>query len=126
MIGNPRLGPSGPAIALLSSPGSYDNGNSGAAASIDWSRGPAQKIVATANCTLDLVESLPEGESCRMMLQVQQDATGSRLIVLPFVKTTNNSDLVFSTTAGRFDLVDIYWDGHTATASFFAKNITPS
>lgn len=122
----PRQSASGPRIALPGAPGNYDNGVSGSAKQIDWSRGPAQKITVNANCTLDLFAGLVEGESCRLMLTVQQDATGNRIVVIPFLKTANNADLVFSTTAGRYDLVELFWDGHNLAGAFFAKNLSPS
>ena len=57
----------------------YDNGNSGAAKTIDFANGYAQKITLTADCTLTITApaSTKPGQ---MRLRVIQDGTGSRML----------------------------------------------
>jgi len=58
----------------------YDNGDGGAAATIDWSNGDTQKITLTANCTLTFT-NVKEGQY--LTLYVIQDGTGSRTLTYP-------------------------------------------
>lgn len=60
--------------------GVKDNGNSGAAKTIDWRLSNIQKIVLTGNCTLTFTAP---SNGAGLTLLVTQDATGGRDITLP-------------------------------------------
>lgn len=107
-----RQAPSGPVVALPGNVPEYQNGNSGAGqAFVDWSRGPAQKIVLTGNATLQLYRGLTAGEPTWLQLKVQQDGTGSRVPTLQAVFTPGGTPLTFSTAPGSTDILSLYYDG---------------
>jgi len=86
-----------------------NNGNSGAAKTIDWTYGNRQKVTLTNNCTLTFTE--PQAIS-GLLLKVVQDATGSRTITLPSeVKWPSGTVPTLTTTAGHIDLISLYYDG---------------
>lgn len=83
----------------------YDNGNSGAAATISLTNGNIQKITLTAACTITLT-SPPSGTYRSLMLFVFQDATGSRTITWPASVHWGTSGVpVLSTAAGKMDKI---------------------
>lgn len=59
----------------------YDNGNSGAALTVSFANGYAQKITLTADCTLTITPPASSRPGV-MRLRVIQDATGSRALGL--------------------------------------------
>lgn len=125
MHGIPRRAPSGPTLELVTAPAQYANGNSNAAIALDWNRGPSQTVTLNSPTpVIDLVTSLPRGESARMTLRVQQDGTGNRVPTFtPHVYTAGGTPLVFSTAPSAYDLVDLYWDGQLLSMNFFAQNL---
>lgn len=107
-----RQSPSGSVVALPGNVPEYANGNSGAGTVfIDWSRGPAQKIILTGNATLQLYRGLTAGEPVWVQLTLQQDATGSRVPSLPAVLTPGGTPLTLSTAPGAIDVISLYYDG---------------
>jgi hypothetical protein len=86
-----------------------DNGNSGAAATIDWGAGNKQKIVLTDNCVMSFAH--PFGV-CTVTLKIIQDGTGSRLITWPpTVKWPGGTAPTLTTDAWAEDLICFYHDG---------------
>jgi hypothetical protein len=86
-----------------------NNGNSGAAKTIDWTQGNKQKIVLTANCVLSFGH--PFG-ICTVTLKVQQDAAGSRLATwLPTVMWPGGTAPTLSTGSNDIDIIVFYYDG---------------
>lgn len=87
-----------------------DNGNSGAADTIDWTAGNKQKSTLTGNCTYTFSPE-PSGP-CNLILKVVQDATGSRTVTWPAdVKWPGGTAPTLSTGANAVDLVSFYYDG---------------
>lgn len=87
----------------------FDNGNSGAAKNIDWSNGVTQKVTLTANCTFTM--SNPQA-SFTYVFKVIQDAVGSRTATWPAnVKWPSGVAPIITTTATRYDLITLYYDG---------------
>ena len=86
-----------------------DDGNSGAADTIDWTTGLKHKSTLTANCTYTF--TAPVGP-CNMILRVIQDVTGSRTVTWPTtVKWPGGTAPVLTTTANAIDLFAFYFDG---------------
>lgn len=86
-----------------------DNGNSGAADTIDWTAGNKQKSTLTGNCTYTF--TAPSGP-CNILLKVVQDATGSRTVTWPgTVKWPGGTAPTLSTAANSVDIVTFYYDG---------------
>lgn len=90
-------------------PDVYDNGNSGAAITIDWRRGRMQKVVLTANCTFTWTAPTEPG---MYALRIAQDATGGRSLTWPSAAKWPNS---FSAThppgASKYCWWIGTWDG---------------
>ena len=83
----------------------YDNGNSGASATIDWSNGETQKITLTDNCTLSFSNVVAGGY---LTLWLIQDATGSRTVTWPSgTKHPGGTAPTLTTTANAIDIVGI-------------------
>lgn len=96
----------------------FSNGNSGSAATIQWSIAQFQSITLTANCTLTF-GSAPAGV-CIVRLRLVQDATGSRTVTWPAgLKWQQSSAPTLSTTPNAEDFVTLYYNG----SAYFA---TPS
>ncbi|GIW70312.1 MAG: hypothetical protein KatS3mg101_1059 [Patescibacteria group bacterium] len=87
----------------------YDNGNSGASATINWTNGNKQKLTLTGNATLTFTN--PSG-ACNLILKLVQDATGGRSPTFPSsVKWVGGSAPTWSTAANAVDIVALYFDG---------------
>jgi hypothetical protein len=87
----------------------YDNGNSGAAKTIDWGNGNKQKLVLTDDCVLSFAHPFGVGT---FTLKLQQDATGSRLVTWQGdVLWPASTAPTLSTDPNAIDLVVFYWDG---------------
>lgn len=101
-------------LKLLSYTGEVDNGNSGAADTIDLSAGALQKSTLTANCTYTITNSAI-GTDYR--LKVIQDATGGRTVTWPSTISGKNlvwiggSAPVVDATANAVTFVSFYDDG---------------
>jgi hypothetical protein len=93
----------------------FANGNSGAAATIDWTKGNVQKITLTANCTFTF--TAPIGPA-KLQLKLTQDGTGSRLVTWPTegvaagnLAWVGKAAPTLSTAAASVDFVNIFYDG---------------
>lgn len=87
-----------------------DNGNSGAADTINWTAGNKQKSTLTGNCTFTFSPE-PSGP-CNLVLKLIQDGTGSRTVTWPGdVKWPSGTAPTLSTGAGDIDIICFYYDG---------------
>lgn len=87
-----------------------DNGNSGAADTIDWTAGNKQKSTLTDNCTFTFSPE-PSGP-CNLVLKLIQDATGSRTVTWPAdVKWPGGTAPTLTTAASSVDIITFYYDG---------------
>ncbi len=87
----------------------FDNGNSGAADTIDWRQGNKQLTTLTDNTTLTFTAP---GGAASLILRIVQDGTGSRTITWPGnVRWPGGTAPTLSTAAGAIDIVGIYYDG---------------
>lgn len=76
---------------------------------IDWNNGRRQYMTMTGNCTITFSNPVA-GRT--YVLELTQDATGSRIITRPStVKTPWWAGAVLSTTANAKDVVTLYYDG---------------
>ena len=106
-----------PAEALWNK-GCFNNGPSGSAITIDWSRGPYQMVVLTANCTLTFVNSM----MCpHAVLELYQDQVGSRVPTLSGAVYRSGSPPSWSTAANAYDTLDIHNNVVTGKFSVFLK-----
>lgn len=86
-----------------------DNGDSGAADTIDFTKGNKQKSTLTGNCTFTF--TAPGGQ-CNLILRLIQDASGSRTVTWPgTVKWPQGNAPTLTTTANAVDVVALYWNG---------------
>lgn len=86
-----------------------DNGNSGAADTIDWGAGNKQKSTLTNNCTFTF--TAPDGP-CNLILELHQDTTGSRTVTWPgTVVWPDGSAPTLSTGVDAIDVVAFFWNG---------------
>lgn len=111
-----RQSPSGPSIKLPSFAAVADNVNVGAVASVDFSKGPAQRLTLSANTTLTIT-GLPAGQPTWWQLKVVQDNTGGHSLAVAGAKTPGGTGLTLSTAGNSVDIVSGYWDGTTNYAS---------
>lgn len=117
----PRLCPNGPDIVLTSSAKLLDLGDSGASKNVDWSKSQIQQVKLTVDGgIINCASTFPPGESCRVMLLVQQDAVGSKTPSLPLVQAPTGG-ISWSTAALAIDVLEILWDGAAARCSLFGK-----
>ena len=88
-----------------------DNGNSGAADTIDWTAGNKQKSTLTDDVTYTFVD--PSGP-CHLTLKLVQDATGSRDATWPAEVTWLGDEPTWSDGAAtKTIIVSFYFDGTT-------------
>lgn len=89
-----------------------DNGNSGAAATIDFASGQKQRITLTANTTLTI--SAPPGVG-DYKLRLIQDATGGRTVTFTGLSASrwwgSATQPEFNTAANGETLLALYHDG---------------
>ena len=86
--------------------GEIDNGNSGAAANVDWTAGQKQAITLTDNCTLTFTD--PPGGG-NFILVLEQDATGGRTVVWPAsVQWQGGVAPTLTNGANAIDVVSFY------------------
>ena len=94
----------------------YDNGNSGAADSIDFANGQNQKSTLTANTTLTIAAAPGVGH---YQLRLIQDATGSRTVTFVGVSAArwlnSTTQPAFNTAAAGETILTFYWDGSAYT-----------
>lgn len=115
----PRLGPNGPSIDFLHMGADINNGNGGAAATIDWTKGNNQRIQLNAPSCLVTSTGLPLNETASLTLLVSQDGTGGRLLV--FDNAVIPDTWLLSTAPSAVDLVDLLWNGGVLFASIRGK-----
>jgi hypothetical protein len=95
---------------LLAYGAEYDNGNSGAADTIDWNNGNGQKSTLTASCTYTF--TAPTSGVTRLQLRVIQGGTGSYTVTWPAtVKWQADTAPTLSTAVGSVDIITFWWDG---------------
>lgn len=95
-----------------------DNGNSGAADTIDWGVGNKQKSTLTNNCTFTFTAP---GGPCSLILELHQDATGSRTVTWPgTVVWPDSTAPTLSAGANAIDVIALFWNG---TSYFGVANL---
>lgn len=86
----------------------YDNGNSGALKTIDWSNGVIQKLTLTASCVLTFTNP----SLGRLQIKLIQDGTGNRTVNFPVTcKWEGGAAPILSVTANAIDIVSFFYDG---------------
>lgn len=86
-----------------------DNGNSGAADTIDWTAGNKQKSTLTDNVTFTFTE--PAGP-CSLILKLVQDAGGTNTVAWPAdVLWAGGTPPTITATGDAIDVVTFYYDG---------------
>jgi len=86
-----------------------NNGDSGAAATIDWSAGQKQRITLTATCTFTFTD--PIGPS-NILIVLVQDAGGTNGVNWPgTVNWTLGTPPSLTAAGGSVDIVSFYFDG---------------
>jgi len=86
-----------------------DNGDSGTADIINWTKGNKQKSNLTGNCTFTFV---PPGGACNLILRIIQDSNGSRTVTWPEnIRWPERTEPTLTTTGGAIDLISFYYDG---------------
>lgn len=90
--------------------GEYDNGDSGATATINWNEGQKQRITLTDSPTLTFVHP---PEAANFLLKIVQDSTGNRTITWPTgVLFPNGQDPNLTNQGDSIDIVTFYYDGN--------------
>jgi len=120
-----RLGNSGPDIVSPSQVKRTYHHAAGAAAAIDWGNGPNQQIdlsAGSAPCVVTCTGTPPNEETASYTLEVQQDATGGRTIVI--VGAQYAAGFALSVGANAYDLLDLYWNGHNYLVTVRGKAFT--
>jgi hypothetical protein len=86
----------------------YDNGNSGAAKTIDWTNGNKQKVTLTANCTFTFTDP---GVVGNLILEIVQDATGGRTVTWPAaVKWPGGNAPSLTGSANAVDMTSFFYN----------------
>ena len=85
----------------------YANGDSGAAATIDWDNGNIQEIEITANTVLTFANGKDSGE---YLLVINQDATGGFSVDFPSDVQFENADVSVNTGADSKTYVSFLYD----------------
>ena len=91
-------------------PALFDNGNSGATKTIDWSLGGAQKLTLTATCVVTNT-NLPAGKTCWVQLTTVQGGAGSFGISFVGQQTPGGSPILLTPTIGAKDELSLFWNG---------------
>lgn len=85
-----------------------NNGDSGSAKTIDWTKNNYHKITLTDDCTFTFTDPLPG----LYVLEVIQDGTGSRLATWDGdVKWASGTAPTLSSGAGDIDVFQFYYNG---------------
>jgi len=79
-----------------------------ATVNINWANGPWQKLTLYNNCTFTF--SSPTN-GAGQLLELVQDATGSRTITWPTIRWTGGTAPTLTTTGGQIDTLALPWDG---------------
>jgi len=88
-----------------------DNGNSGAAKTIDWTAGNKQVITLTGSPDCTLTFTAPSGP-CNIVLRLVQGAGGSKTATWPgTVLWIGRTIPTLTTTAAYVDIASFYYNG---------------
>lgn len=105
-------------VKVLGRIAEYDNGNSGAAKSIDWANGAQQKVTLNSNTTITIGTPTYAGH---YQLRLIQDATGSRTVAWSGLTATrwlgSAAAPAINSAANGETLVTLYYSGSTITQS---------
>lgn len=89
----------------------YDNGNSGASKTIDWSNGSFQKLTLTADCTI----TFSNPTNGRLQLDIIQDGTGGWNVTSwassPKWANGGTAPTITATATTGNDIIAFYYDG---------------
>jgi len=86
-----------------------DNGNSGAADTIDWTIGNKQKSTLTDDCTFTFTD--PSGP-CNLVLKLIHEVSGGALVTWPdTVKWVDGVPPILTNEIGAIDIICFYYDG---------------
>lgn len=97
-----------------------DDGDSGAAKTLDFATGQIRKLRLTANCTLTLSNPVV---GTTYVIELLQDATGSRTVTWPgTVKFDGGTVPTLTTTPNRKDVATLVWNGAAYLAIFYGFN----
>lgn len=88
--------------------GLYDNGNSGATYTVDWSKGDRQKITISAACTLSFSNAIA-GQI--LTLEIVENGTGNYAITLPSMKWGGGAAGTPTTTPNAINTLTVMYDG---------------
>ena len=96
----------------------YDAGNGGSSKTIDWDNGNVQKVTLDSGTTTTF--TFTNGKAgARYLLQLKQDATGSRTCAFPAsVKWAGGITPTLTTTASYTDIVTFFCDGTNYAGNF--------
>lgn len=101
----------GGTVHAIPFPGRTDDGNSGTAKTIDWTDGLPHKVTLTGNCTFTFSNPTAGGV---YILELAQDATGSRTVTWPAaVHWSGGTAPTLTTTASKVDIFTFYYNGTT-------------
>lgn len=93
----------------------YDNGNAGAAITIDWRNGNKQRVTLTAaNCVVTFVD--PPGV-CNIVLRLLKDGVGVRGVTWPGDVDTGGGAGIIPSALGNYDYIGLYFYGTGYTAA---------
>jgi len=87
----------------------YDNGNSGAAKTIDWHNGNKQLLTLTASCNLTFTN--PDGAANLVLRLIQGGAGGYTLTLPPSTYIVGGTALTLSAAVGAEDILTLYYPG---------------
>lgn len=93
----------------------FDDGNSGASDTIDFSNGPAHKSTLTGNCTFTFSNPIA-GQA--YILKTVGDGTVRTITWPAAVKWVGGTAPTMTGTAGKFDLINFYYDGTNYLGSY--------
>lgn len=79
----------------------------GATIAIDWNNGNNQNVVLGGNRTITFANPIA---GARYLIELEQDATGSRTITWPSVRWSGGTPAL-TATPGKIDLITLYYDG---------------
>lgn len=87
----------------------FNAGNSGAAITINFSNGSAQKVTLTASSTFTITNGQSGGA---YLIRLVQGGAGSFTVTWPLsVKWTGGTAPTLSTAVGAVDVIGLYFDG---------------
>lgn len=99
-----------PRTGIITFDQEFDNGNSGAAKTIDFNNGQKQKCTLTDNCVITV--TAPSAGVGNFQVRFIQGTIGGHIPSFPTNWTwSNNSDPEWPTAAGAVSIVSGYFDG---------------